>query len=68
MVWDLGSILIHMLLGNHKLKNEKILEKFKNSTFSFEKLGAKAGKNFSATLQKYLGLMCHYNQEKRMKF
>ena len=56
-----------MLLGNHKLKSMNILNKWKDSSFSFEKLGAQAGKKFSEELKQYLGRMCHYDVNKRMK-
>ena len=43
------------------------MNKWKDSPFSFEKLGAQAGKKFSEELKQYLGRMCHYDVNKRMK-
>jgi DNA-binding CsgD family transcriptional regulator len=51
MVWDLGCILIHLLLGNHKLRNYEILEKFKGEPFSFKKIGANIYKKLNPKLQ-----------------
>ena len=67
MIWDLGCLLIHLLLGNHKLKNKATLSKFKNKEFSFESIGAKIGASYSAELRQHLGKMCHYDKDKRMK-
>lgn len=67
MIWDLGCILIHLLLGNHKLKNQRNLNQFKNCEFSFQAIGANIGESYPQELKEHLGKMCHYNMEKRMK-
>lgn len=63
MVWNLGCILIELLLGKHKLKNLEIMDKFKNQEFSMEKIGIspKVASNFSPKIKKLLGKMCHYS-------
>ena len=66
IVWDLGCILIHLLLGSHKLKSQNIVDKFKNDAFSFTKLGALAGEKFSPEIKDILGKMCHYSPQRRL--
>jgi len=41
IVWNLGSLLVDMLLSHHKLKDKGILDKFKGKPFSFKSLGVK---------------------------
>jgi serine/threonine protein kinase len=66
MVWDLGCILIHLLVGSHRLKNLEMLNKFKGEEFSFLKIGVTVEKKYSAQLKSILGKMCHYNKNKRL--
>jgi hypothetical protein len=41
LVWNLGSLLLDLLLGGgtHKLSNRNVMDKFKGESFSFEKIG-----------------------------
>lgn len=41
IVWNLGSILVEMLIGTHKFATLETMEKFKGKPFSFEALGIK---------------------------
>lgn len=69
MVWNLGSLLLDMLLGSHKLSTQEVIEKFKGQPFSFEAVGIKKeiAAKFSEDTRKLLGAMLHYDPKKRMK-
>jgi hypothetical protein len=45
VVWNLGSLLVDMLLSHHRLKDQIALNKFKDQPFSFKAIGVK--KKFS---------------------
>jgi hypothetical protein len=61
VVWNMGSLLVDMLLGHHKLKDKTILDKFKDRPFSFRALGVK--KTFSTEVTTLLEKMLHYNKK-----
>jgi hypothetical protein len=65
IVWNLGSILLDMIIGSHVLNNEKVLRKFTNQEFSLKSIGS--NKKMSYDLESRLGSMLHYNPEERMK-
>jgi hypothetical protein len=69
MVWNLGSLLLDMLLGSHKLSTQEVTEKFKGQPFSLEAVGIKKeiAAKFSEDTRKLLGSMLHYDPKKRMK-
>lgn len=68
VVWNLGSILLDMLLTTHKLKNKAVIDKFAGEPFSLEKLGigTAVSNKFSGDLKNLLGRMLHHNSKKRM--
>ena len=41
MVWNLGCIMLEMLIQTHKLSTKEIMNKFQGEHFSFQKLGMK---------------------------
>ena len=41
IVWNLGCILLELLMQNHKLSTKEIMQKFEGQAFSFKKLGMK---------------------------
>lgn len=51
VVWNLGCILIQILSGSHKLKDETIFRKFINNPFSFKSLGAKIDDKISPEMK-----------------
>lgn len=64
VVWNLGSLLVDLLLGHHKLKDKVILDKFQDKPFTFKALGVK--KTFSSEINDLLAKMLHYNKKDRM--
>lgn len=64
IVWNLGSLLLDILLSHHKLKDKSVLDKFKGKPFSFKALGVK--KAFSNEITELLAKMLHYNKKERM--
>jgi hypothetical protein len=64
IVWNLGSLLLDILLSHHKLKDKAVLDKFKGKPFSFKALGVK--KAFSNEITELLAKMLHYNKSERM--
>ena len=68
IVWNLGSLLLDLLLGSHKLSNIEVANKFKGQPFSFEAVGVKEEKysHFSMEVRQLLGKLLHYDPKKRM--
>ena len=65
IVWNSGSLLLDMLLSHHKLKDQTILDRYRDQPFSFKGIGVK--KRFSPLVEEILSKMLHYNPKKRMK-
>lgn len=55
----MGSLLVDILLSYHKLKDKAILDKFKDSQFSWKAIGIK--KKFTKVVSDILGKMLHYD-------
>ncbi len=66
IVWNLGSLLVDILLSHHRLKDLTALNKFRDQAFSFKAIGVK--KKFSKEVEDVLSRMLHYNPSKRMKY
>ena len=68
IVWNIGSLLLDLLLGSHRLSNKGIMDKFKNEEFSFPALGINKTiySQFEEKTHKLLAKMLHYNPKKRM--
>lgn len=43
-VWNLGSILLHLILGTHRLTTKEFMKKFQDKEFSFEAMGIKSAR------------------------
>ena len=41
LVWNLGSLLVDMLLSHHKLRHKDVMDKFQGKPFSFKAVGVK---------------------------
>lgn len=56
VVWNLGSILVELLLGNHKFATLQTMLKFKDQPFTFEALGigSTVTNRFSAEIKQSL--------------
>ena len=63
VVWNLGSILLDLVIGSHKLSTLDIANKFKDEPFSFKAIGISdsISEKFSNELTKLLARMLHYN-------
>ena len=68
VVWNLGCIMLEMLIQTHKLSTKEIMNKFQGEPFSFQKLGMKEHtyKGFSEEMHEALGKMLHFFPKKRM--
>jgi serine/threonine protein kinase len=68
-VWNLGCILLHLIVSSHKLSNKTIMEKFKGKPFTFEAINIKSDRvnNLSTNLKDLLSVMLHYDPKRRMK-
>lgn len=68
-VWNLGSILVHLLVGSHRFINKNVMEKFNNKPFTFEAIGIKNEKvnKFSQQTKDLLAGMLHYDPKQRTK-
>ncbi len=68
-VWNLGCILLHLIVSSHKLSNAEIINKFKGKPFTFEAIGIKSDRaaKLSYSIKDLLGSMLHYNPKERMK-
>lgn len=69
MVWNLGSILLHMLVGTHRLSNKDVTAKFKNKSFTFEAIGIKSDRvaKLSQATKDLLGGLLHENPLQRTR-
>ena len=68
VVWNLGSILLDLLLGSHKLSTLEVANKFKGEPFSFKAIGVAESiySKFSIEVRELLGRLLHYDPKKRM--
>lgn len=68
-VWNLGCILLQLLVGSHRLSNREVINKFKGKAFSFEAIGIKSDRiaKFSNTTKELLAGLLHHNPTKRTK-
>lgn len=68
-VWNLGCILLHLIVSSHKLSNKPITDKFKGQPFSFEAIGIKSDRvaRLPYHIKELLASMLHHDPRKRMK-
>lgn len=68
-VWNLGCILVHLIVGSHKLSNKTITDKFKGQPFSFEAIGIKSDRvaKLPYHIKDLLASMLHHDPKQRMK-
>ena len=69
LVWNLGCILLQLLVVNHKLSAKQVTDKFKGDMFTMQAVGiqSKIAANYTVDIRELLGKMLHHNPLKRMK-
>jgi len=66
----MGSLLLDLLVGDHRLCTKEVMDKFKGQEFTFQAIGISkiiSGK-FSSGTKALLGKLLHHNPSKRMQF
>jgi hypothetical protein len=69
IVWNMGSMLLDLLVGGHKLCTKEVMNKFRDQPFAFEAIGLSksiSGK-FAESTKDLLKRLLHHNPNKRMK-
>jgi hypothetical protein len=69
IVWNMGSLLLDLLVGGHKLCTKEVMNKFRDQEFTFEAIGfskSVSGK-YAESTKALLKRLLHHNPNKRMK-